>query len=256
MALVNVLARLRPFALLAVLMLLWELFARYVLPLHEPEAAALILPPPSAGLVDAYRLLSQGVLEQHIFASARRVYVGFALAALIGIPLGVLMGMFATAYRQLTPIVGILRPIPPVAWIPITLLWFGVTDTQQYFIIFIGTIFPILLNTTSGVRSVDPVIVRAAMSLGAHSHEMFRVMLIAALPSIFLGVRIGLGLGWFIIVASEMVSASTGLGFLITEARTAMITERMYVGMFAIGIIGFLQDRLLATLERKLIPWK
>ena len=256
MAFVNVLARLRPFALLAVLLLLWELFARHVLPLYEPGAAALILPPPSAGLIDAYKLLTQGHLVQHIFASARRVYVGFAFAALIGIPLGVLMGMFATAYRQLTPVVGVLRPIPPVAWIPVTLLWFGVTDTQQYFIIFIGTIFPILLNTTSGVKSVDPVIVRAAMSLGAHSYEMFRVMLIAALPSIFLGVRIGLGLGWFIIVASEMVSASTGLGFLITEARTAMITERMYVGMFAIGIIGFLQDRLLAALERKLIPWK
>lgn len=255
MALVKALSRLRPYALLVTLLTLWEIFSRYILPAYEP-AAALLLPPPSAGLLDAIKLLRQGYLEQHIFASARRVYVGFAFAAVIGIPLGILMGMSALAYRQLTPIVGILRPIPPVAWIPITLLWFGVTDAQQYFIIFIGTIFPILLNTTAGVRAVDPIIVRAAMSLGANSYEMFRVMLIAALPSIFLGVRIALGLGWFIIVASEMVSASTGLGFLITEARTAMVTERMYIGMFAIGFIGFLQDRLLVALERKLIPWR
>lgn len=255
MALVNLLARLRPFALLVFLIAAWELFSRYILPLYEPTAS-LLLPPPSAGLIDAIKQFHQGYLLQHILASMRRVYVGFSFAALIGIPLGILMGMSATVFRQLTPIVGVLRPIPPVAWIPITLLWFGVTDSQQYFIIFIGTIFPILLNTIAGVRAVDGIVVRAALSLGANSYAMFRVMLTAALPSIFLGVRTALGLGWFIIVASEMVSASTGLGFLITEARTAMVTERMYVGMFAIACIGSLQDRLLVALEKRLIPWK
>jgi NitT/TauT family transport system permease protein/taurine transport system permease protein len=185
----------------------------------------------------------------------QRVYVGFLAAAIVGIPLGIAMGLSPLVFRQLTPIVGVLRPIPPVAWIPITLLWFGVTNTQQYFIIFIGTLFPIMLNTIAGVQGIDPVLKRAALSLGANSGAMFRVMLKGALPSIFLGVRTSLGLGWFIIVASEMVSASTGLGFLITEARTAMITQRLYVGMFAIGLIGFLQDRFLLWLQGKLVPW-
>jgi ABC-type nitrate/sulfonate/bicarbonate transport system permease component len=158
-------------------------------------------------------------------------------------------------FRELTPLVGIVRPIPPVAWIPLTLLWFGVSNLQQYFIIFIGTLFPIMLNTTAGVHDVDQVIKRAALSLGAGPKAMFALMVRGALPSIFLGVRTSLGLGWFIIVASEMVAASSGLGFLITEARTAMLTERLYVGMFAIGLIGFLQDRALMLLREKLIPW-
>ncbi|MCX7307008.1 MAG: ABC transporter permease [Afipia sp.] len=251
---VTVLGRVRPFLLLFALFILWELFGRLVVPQYDPSG--LSLPPPSAGVADAISLFNQGFLIPHIIASARRVYVGFALAALIGIPIGILMGMFFAVYRQFTPVVGILRPIPPVAWIPITLLWFGVTDRQQYFIIFIGTIFPLILNTIAGVRTVDPVLIRAARSLGADASDIFRLLLTAALPSIFLGVRIALGLGWFIIVASEMVSASTGLGFLITEARTAMVTQRMYVGMFAIGFIGYAQDRLLVWLERKLMPWK
>ena len=251
---VTVVGRVRPFLLLFSLIIVWELFSRYVVPQYDPSG--LFLPPPSAGIVDAVSLFNQGFLLPHVLASARRVYLGFAIAALVGIPIGILMGMFDTALRQLTPILGILRPIPPVAWIPITLLWFGVTDQQQYFIIFIGTIFPLILHTVAGVRTVDPVLIRAAQSLGADASSMFRLLVIASLPSIFLGVRIALGLGWFIIVASEMVSASTGLGFLITEARTAMVTQRMYVGMFAIGFIGYAQDRLLVLLERKLIPWK
>lgn len=246
--------RVRPFLLLGLLVVLWELFSRFVVPYYDPSG--LSLPPPSAGIADTINLLKQGYLHQHVIASARRVYLGFALAALLGIPIGILMGMFDLALRQLNPVVGILRPIPPVAWIPITLLWFGVTDKQQYFIIFIGTIFPLILHTVAGVRTVDPVLIRAARSLGAESTDLFRLLLTASLPMIFLGIRIALGLGWFIIVASEMVSASTGLGFLITEARTAMITERMYVGMFAIGFIGYAQDRLLVWLERKMIPWK
>jgi ABC-type nitrate/sulfonate/bicarbonate transport system permease component len=254
MAILRAASALSSAGLLVALLFVWELFSRYVLPLYEP-AAALIFPPPSDGIRDAVLLLKQGVLTQHVIASVQRVYLGFLVAAIIGIPLGVIMGLSPTIFRQMTPVIGVLRPIPPVAWIPITLLWFGVTNTQQYFIIFIGTLFPIVLNTIAGVQGIDPVIKRAALSLGADSPAMFKVMLQGALPSIFLGVRTSLGLGWFIIVASEMVSASTGLGFLITEARTAMITQRLYVGMFAIGLIGFLQDQFLLWLRGKLVPW-
>jgi NitT/TauT family transport system permease protein/taurine transport system permease protein len=254
MAGMNILARASSFALLAVLIVAWEIFSRFVLPAYD-SSAELLLPPPSKGARDALNLMQQGLLWQHVAASAKRVYVGFGIAALIAIPLGVAMGLSARLLRQLNPLVGIVRPIPPVAWIPITLLWFGVTDAQQYFIIFIGTFFPMLLNTIAGVHALDPLIQRAALSLGAGPRDLFMLTLRAALPNIFVGVRTSLALGWFIIIASEMVSASTGLGFLIIESRTAMITERLYVGMFAIGMIGYLQDQVLLFLRDRLIPW-
>jgi ABC-type nitrate/sulfonate/bicarbonate transport system permease component len=240
--------------LLLSLLLVWEIFSRFMLPAYDPSAQ-LLLPPPSHGLRDAVNLVEQGVLWQHAIASTKRVYVGFLLAALIAVPLGIAMGLSGRLLRQLNPLFGVLRPIPPIAWIPVTLLWFGVTDTQQYFIILIGTFFPLLLNTISGVHGIDPVLQRAALSLGARPKDVFVLTVRAALPSIFVGVRTSLALGWFIIIASEMVAASTGLGFLIIEARTAMITERLYVGMFAIGMIGFLQDQLLVFLRGRLIPW-
>jgi NitT/TauT family transport system permease protein/taurine transport system permease protein len=254
MAVLTILHRASALGLLGAILLIWETFSRFVLPTYD-ASAQLLLPPPSQGFLDAWRLLQQGALWQHIAASAKRVYLGFGIAALIGIPLGVAMGLSATLLRQLNPLFGVLRPIPPVAWIPITLLWFGVTDTQQYFIIFIGTFFPLLLNTIAGVHAIEPVIQRASLSLGAKQKDLFLLTLWAALPNIFVGIRTSLGFAWFIIIASEMVSASTGLGFLIIEARTAMITERLYVGMFAIGAIGFLQDQLLVYLRGRLIPW-
>jgi ABC-type nitrate/sulfonate/bicarbonate transport system permease component len=224
------------------------------LPVYEPMAN-LVFPPPSLGAIDAYHLLVNGTLLPQVAASARRVYGGFFVAAVIGIPLGAAMGLSPLVYNQMTPIVEIVRPIPPVAWIPLTLLWFGITDIQQYFIIFIGTVFPLMLSTIAGIQGIDLVLKRAALTLGANRRTLMLLMLRGALPSIFLGIRVSLGLGWFIVVASEMVSASRGLGYLIIQARTAMITERVYVGMFTIGLIGYVQDRFLTWLERKLIPW-
>jgi NitT/TauT family transport system permease protein/taurine transport system permease protein len=240
--------------LLLSLLVVWEIYARATM--AGGPASYTSFPPPSAALHDAYVLLRQGLLLDHALASLKRVYVGFALAALVAIPLGVLMGLSKAANAQLSPLVNIIRPIPPVAWVPIMILWFGVTNTQQYAIIFIGTLFPVLLNTIAGVRGVDPVVKRAALSLGADRPALFGVVVRAAMPDILLGARVALGMGWFIIVASEMVAASNGLGFLITEARTAMLTQRLYVSMAAIGLIGVLQDQLLVWLQRRLVPWQ
>ena len=236
------------------LLVVWEVYARASM--ARGQASYTSFPPPSAALQDAYALLSQGLLLDHALASLTRVYVGFALAAVVAIPLGVLMGLNKMANAQLSPLVNIIRPIPPVAWVPIMILWFGVTDTQQYFVIFIGTVFPLLLNTIAGVQGVDPVIRRAALSLGADRSALFRVVVRAGMPDILLGARVALGMGWFTIVASEMVAAANGLGFMITEARTAMLTQRLYVSMAAIGLIGLLQDQLLVWLQRRLVPWQ
>ncbi|MGH7684295.1 MAG: ABC transporter permease, partial [Vulcanimicrobiaceae bacterium] len=216
---------------------------------------ALLLPPPSKGFVYGFYLLREGILGQDAFASLRRVYVGFAAAALVGIPVGIVMGLSPLVFRQLTPIVGSMRPIPPIAWVPVTLLWFGVSNVQEYFIIFIGTLFPIILNTIAGVHDLDPIIKRAALTLGARRTDLFKVMVQGALPNIFLGLRTSLGLWWFVVVASEMVASSSGLGFLIIQSRSAMTTEGVYVGMFAVGLIGFVQDRVLVLIGRKLMPW-
>lgn len=245
---------LQSMTLLLLLIFGWEFFARFVFPRFEPMAS-LLLPPPSAGVADAVLLLKYGELGRDVLASMQRVYIGTGLAVLVGVPLGIAMGLSSSVYAQLRPLVESLRPIPPIAWIPITLLWFGTTNLQQYFIIFVGTIFPIILNTVAGVTSIDPVLKRAALCLGASPKAMFKLMLHGAAPGIFVGIRTSLAFGWFIIVASEMVSASSGLGFIINEARTAMVTERLYVGMFMIGMIGFVQDRLLLLIKEKLLPW-
>lgn len=241
--------------LLVALLVTWEVTATWILPAYDTMGMA-TLPPPSKGVVTAFQMIMNGSLFAHVIASAKRVYFGFLIAAVIGIPVGVLMGLSPLIFRQLTPVIEVIRPIPPVAWIPLSLLWFGIADTQQYFIIFIGAVFPMILSTTGGVHRVEPILKRAALSLGANKLDLVVMMLRAASPSIFLGIRIALGLSWFIVVAAEMVAASRGLGYMITQGGAAAVTGRTYVGMFAIGIIGFSQDHLLDRLERKLMPWK
>src|SRR4029077_14124713 len=144
----------------------------------------------------------------------------FLLAA-SAIPLGVAMGWWRLVYDQVNSIMGILRPIPPLAWIPLSILWFGIGDEQNEFIIFLGMFFPILVNTIVGVKNIDPNLVRAARSLGAPEHNVLtRIVLKGSLPQIITGVRIGLGVGWMALVAAELVGANSGLGFLINDARS------------------------------------
>jgi ABC-type nitrate/sulfonate/bicarbonate transport system permease component len=146
--------------------------------------------------------------------------------------------------------------VPPLAWIPLSILWFGIGDEQNEFIIFLGMFFPILLNTTAGVKNVDPNLVRAARSLGASERKVLtRVVFKAALPQIVTGVRIGLGIGWMALVAAELVGANSGLGFLINDARSMLRTDIIIVGMLTIGIMGLLIDASLRMLMRRLLPW-
>ncbi len=243
--------RLRNFALLGLLIALWQYISTIVL----DETSRTLLPPPTAIVMAAWELIASGDLWRHLQDSLKREMVAFAWAC-SAIPLGIAIGWWKSVDRQVDPIVELLRPVPPLAWIPLSILWFGVGDMQNQFIIFLGIFFPILLNTVSGVRGIEPNLVRAARCLGAkEASVLWRVALRASLPQIVTGIRVGLGVGWMALVAAELVGASSGLGFLINDARTLLRTDIIIVGMITIGIVGLLLDRSIRLLAGRLLPW-
>jgi ABC-type nitrate/sulfonate/bicarbonate transport system permease component len=242
------------FILLAVLLVVWQIASKVWLPSIDPYMAVL-MPAPSSIVVTAAGMIASGELFYNLAASLKREAMAFIFAA-TAIPLGIAMGWWRLAYNQINPIMEILRPIPPLAWIPLSILWFGIGDEQNEFIIFLGIFFPILVNTIVGVKNIDPILVRAARSLGASERRLLaRIVFIGALPQIITGVRIGLGVGWMALVAAELVGASSGLGFLINDARSMLRTDTIIVGMLTIGIIGLLIDTAILALGRRLLPW-
>jgi ABC-type nitrate/sulfonate/bicarbonate transport system permease component len=186
---------------------------------------------------------TRGEIWLHTLASLKRVLVGFGLAVLIAVPLGIAIGWWSTVDDFLAPFVDFLRPIPPMAWIPIGVLWFGIGDPQNIFIILIGAVFPILLNTAAGFRGVSRTLIWAAFTLGGTRRQILREIAIpSALPMIVTGLRIGLGAGWMALVAAELVAARAGLGYLIEDSRSYLFTEKVMVGMLVIGLLGLLMD--------------
>ena len=239
---------------LAVVILFWQFISKVWLPRIDPQMSVL-MPAPTTIAVTAAGMIASGELFYHMIASLKREVSAFLFAA-AAIPLGIAMGWWRQVYSQVNPIMEILRPIPPLAWIPLSILWFGLGDEQNEFIIFLGMFFPILVNTIVGVKNIDPNLVRAARSLGASEHKvLIRIVLKGALPQIITGVRIGLGVGWMALVAAELVGASSGLGFLINDARSMLRTDTITVGMLTIGLIGLLIDTAIRVLSRRLLPW-
>ena len=244
-------ARLKSLALLGVLIAAWWYVSTQIL----DRTTRALLPPPQAIVTAAWELMRTGDLFRHLRDSLTREIVAF-LWALSAVPLGIAMGWWKRVEAQVDPIVEMLRPVPPLAWIPLSILWFGVGDTQNEFIIFLGCFFPILVNTVAGVKGIEPNLVRAARCLGADERQtLWRVVLRAALPQIITGIRVGLGVGWMALVAAELVGASSGLGFLINDARTVLRTDYVIVGMATIGIVGLLIDRVIRGVSRRFLPW-
>jgi ABC-type nitrate/sulfonate/bicarbonate transport system permease component len=242
------------FITLFVVLIAWQFASKVWLPRIDPQMAVL-MPAPSTIAVTAAGMIVSGELFHHLMASLKREAMAFLFAS-TAIPLGIMMGWWRVAYDQVNPIMEILRPIPPLAWIPLSILWFGIGDEQNEFIIFLGIFFPILVNTIVGVKNIDPILVRAARSLGASQHRLLtRIVFIGALPQIITGVRIGLGVGWMALVAAELVGANSGLGFVINDARSMLRTDIIIVGMLAIGLIGLLIDTAILALGRRLLPW-
>jgi NitT/TauT family transport system permease protein len=223
-----------------------------------------LIPPPHEVWLELWDLAFGGInddaysrtLHIHLLASLGRVFGGFALAVLVALPLGMLIGRVPLVRQLIDPTIQILRPVPVTAWLPLAMIIFGLGPRSAFFLVFLGAFYPILVNTIFGVRSVEPRLFEAAAMLGCTgSAQFFRVVLPAALPSIFTGLRLGLGFAWVVIVVGEMTGVQTGLGAIIMEARQLSRTEIVICGMIVIGTVGFLSDRLVMLIGRRLLSW-
>ena len=218
-----------------------------------------IFPTPWEVVTGAYELAQDGSLWEHIGSSLMRVGIGFGLAFLVAVPLGLWMGWVGGAYRTLNPIFQMLRPISPIAWIPIAILWFGVGDVSPIFLIFISSVFPMMVQTTSGVHTIDRRYLRAAANFGVSRSVLFgRVVIPAVLPEIIVGMRIGIGVAWLVVVVAEMIALRSGLGYLIMDSRNAGNRYDLVIAsMIIIGMIGLLLDGIARLLERlKTVKWR
>jgi NitT/TauT family transport system permease protein len=211
-----------------------------------------IFPTPRQVLAGTWELVEKGVLVKFIVASLFRVATGYLLAVFVGIPLGLLMGWFTRMRMALNPAIQVLRPISPIAWIPVAILWFGVSDLAPIFLIFLASLFPIAVAAMAAVQNIQLVYLRAARNFGISGLELFKkVVLPAALPQILTGLRPALGVAWLVVVAAEMIAVNSGLGYLIIDARNAGKRYDLVVaGMAMIGLIGLGLDWLVRRMER------
>ncbi len=241
---------------IAGLLLLWQAMSVYY-------GLDLILPPPTTVLRDVVNtLLLRNTpwlygpnIYWHLLASFGRAIVGFALASVVAIPAGLLVGRNVAVREFLEPVIRLLYPIPGIAWIPLAILWFGLTDRAVIFVVFIAEFFALFFNTEAGARSINPVIIDAARCYGASGLTLVRrVILPASIPHIITGMRIALGGAWRMIVAAEMLAAKTGVGFLLMQARYQFRAADLMMAMILISVVGFGTERLIIrTLERRTI---
>ncbi|MFL5221122.1 MAG: nitrate ABC transporter permease [Microvirga sp.] len=240
-----------PAIVVALVLLVWELACR------QPGAG---LPPPSTVLRDTWELIKDPFFDRggidkglfwHISASLQRVALGYALAALAGIALGTLVGQSAWAMRGLDPLFQVLRTVPPLAWLPVSLAAFRDGQPSAIFVIFITAIWPIIINTSVGIRNIPQDYRNVAAVLRLNSFEFFaKIMVPAAAPYIFTGLRIGIGLSWLAIVAAEMLIGGVGIGFFIWDAWNSSHISEIILALFYVGIIGFLLDRMIASVGK------
>jgi len=210
-----------------------------------------ILPSPlqvGKGLVE---LAQRGLLLKYVVASLFRVSWGFLLAVVIGWPVGLALGWYSAAFRAFNPLIQVLRPISPIAWIPLAILWFGISDLAPIFLIFMASFFPIVVTAAAAVRTIPPIYLRVAANFGLSRSELFRLVIFrATLAQVVTGLRIALGVAWMVVVAAEMIAVDSGLGYLIVDARNAGKRYDLVVaGMVLIGLVGLALDLLLRRIE-------
>jgi NitT/TauT family transport system permease protein len=193
----------------------------------------------------------------HIVLSCRRILMGFSLAAIVGVPLGLVMGRYKLIHEVVFPVAEVLRPIPAIAWVPMAIMLWPTNEQSIVFITFLGSFFPILVNTLHGMSLVDPVLVRAAQCLGARERSIFReVYFPASLPHIFTGLTVGMGVAWVSLIAAEMISGQYGIGYFTWEAYSLVQYADIALGMIAIGVLGLGSSLLIRGAGQLVMPWR
>jgi taurine transport system permease protein len=242
-------------ATLLVLLAVWwavtalQLISPLFLPAPQQVLHQLVVIASPQGFMDA-------TLWQHLAASLGRILVALLAAVVIGVPVGIAMGLSDTVRGLLDPLIEIYRPVPPLAYLPLMVIWFGIGETSKILLIYLAIFAPVTLSTVAGVRSVAQVRIRAAQALGANRWQLLRfVVLPSALPEILTGIRIGLGVGWSTLVAAELIAATRGLGFMVQSAGEFLATDVVIAGISVIAIIAFGLELGLRALQRRLTPW-
>jgi len=208
-------------------------------------------------LAKALQMMGEGTLLANVLASARRVMMGFLAATAIAIPLGIMLGTSTYARAAFDPILSFLRPLPSMSWIPLSLLWFGITETQKYSIVFMGTFAPALVYVIEATRNIDPLLIRAAQNLGASRWQVMKeVILPGSLAQILSGLKVILGLAWTCVISAELVAAREGLGFLIMNGKEFFQTEVVVLGMVLISITVLVTDFVFRLIENRVLRWQ
>ena len=237
-------------ALPILIILIWEYIC------HYGNVKIYNMPAPEVILKDAWEKIQKGVLWKHISVSFIRVLEGFAIAAVAALVLGVLIGLNKYFERFTELVLQILKPIPPIAWIPLAILWFGIGESSKLYIIFYGAFFPIILNTIDGIHNID----KKYLELGkvyeiSKWRLVWRVIIPGALPAILTGIRVGLGNAWVCVVAAEMIAATKGVGYMLSNGRSMSRADDVILAMLLIGIVGKVMDDILKIVSKRFMKW-
>lgn len=239
------------FLLIIVLLLLWEVASaqKWIDPVSMPKVSTIA--------VSWIESIGGGPLLQSIGPTLWRIGVGFGLATLVAVPFGLLMGSIPFVYRLLEPITEFVRPIPSSAYIPVAILFLGIDNEMKIFVVFLACVFPILLNTYSGVRGIDPVLIDTGRTFGVSwLTSLWSIVLPASMPSILTGMRISLGISLIVAVVAEMIAGSSGIGYFILDMQRVFRVPEMFAGIFTLGCLGFLINFVFLRAESYLLRWR
>lgn len=253
-------ARVERLAVPLLLLVGWEIFSR------SGTLPSALLPPPSAVLyalgdwmfgLDGSTQDYSGTWLRHALASTFRVAVGFAIAAATGVAIGTAIGWSRFVEKTIEPTLQIVRPIPPVSWIPLAIIWFGIADKPAVFLVFLGAFFPILMNTIHGVKTIDRNLIRAGAMMGASERQLlWNIVVPAALPAVFAGLRIAVGSAWMLTVTAEMVAVKSGVGYVLWDSYYFLRYDLVIAAMLSIGALGYLSDLAIKALMGFVLRWQ
>jgi len=234
-----------------VILCLWEMVSRMM------WIPPLFLPAPSEILLEGWGMLKTGVIFNHVFASLSRILLGFSMACIAGVLIGILIGFFSIPEAIGNPLIAATFPIPKIAILPLLILWLGIGELPKVAVIALGVFFPMVINVYTGVKNVDPLLIKAALSLGSNRTRVIRkVILPGILPMVFAGMKLGIGIALLLVVAAEMVAADAGIGFMILTAADLMQTKKLMVGLIILSLLGIFFNWLFQKMEELFIPWK